>query len=485
MNKISKTISLALCVCITCLSLFVSVSATSNPILFANDCVCQSEDIVEIPLLIQSNPGFMGIGLEISYNQNCFTPVRVENGQILDVGMTNDSIMSSMPGSFNIFWAGTENIEEDGELFVLVFSVSSNVSRNETIHISLLQDDTFNENYNDVVIESRDIAVSITGTSSHSTEDVSLSVLTNGETIDVLGSTASIGVAIDSEVEIRYDSAVLSVLNVTGNGAVVSNVSSNTNSVSFHLRTESSSNKNLFTINFSRLTDVETQLVFSGVVSALNDTTPLRIISTSYTLNKSEITIYTDDHLSGKHEVDLDIPIYISNNSGIMGYKLIFQYDQDSIQPFAIVPTTLFNGALENSLGVNSGEFSVVWCGTENQTNNGLLFYIRCHVFTEETESIPFVISYSAIDTFDESLTSLMVSCLSSTIDLNQAVTGVVGDADGDGHVNAMDVHKIMRYLSGYNDEGFYPELADFTGDGKINARDVLLLMFAIVNGEI
>ena len=62
---------------------------------------------------------------------------------------------------------------------------------------------------------------------------------------------------------------------------------------------------------------------------------------------------------------------------------------------------------------------------------------------------------------------------------------GVAGDADGNGSVNAIDVIAVMRYLAGYSDDGFVLARADFNADGKVNSRDVLMMMLAIVNGEV
>ena len=60
----------------------------------------------------------------------------------------------------------------------------------------------------------------------------------------------------------------------------------------------------------------------------------------------------------------------------------------------------------------------------------------------------------------------------------------ITGDANGDGKLNAKDVIAIMKYLVGYDADGFYAELSDMNGDGKVNSRDVLLIMRAIVEAS-
>lgn len=60
--------------------------------------------------------------------------------------------------------------------------------------------------------------------------------------------------------------------------------------------------------------------------------------------------------------------------------------------------------------------------------------------------------------------------------------SGLAGDADGDGNLNAADVIIIMRYLVGWRDEGVILAHFDYNGDSKINNRDVIMLMLSIVN---
>ena len=59
----------------------------------------------------------------------------------------------------------------------------------------------------------------------------------------------------------------------------------------------------------------------------------------------------------------------------------------------------------------------------------------------------------------------------------------VLGDATGDGRINAQDIVAMIKYIIGYETEAI-PGVMDMNGDGNVNARDVLIIMFAIVNGE-
>ena len=51
----------------------------------------------------------------------------------------------------------------------------------------------------------------------------------------------------------------------------------------------------------------------------------------------------------------------------------------------------------------------------------------------------------------------------------------IKGDATGDGKINAYDLIRFKKYLSG-NDVVFYEAAADVTGDGEVNALDLIRL---------
>jgi hypothetical protein len=69
---------------------------------------------------------------------------------------------------------------------------------------------------------------------------------------------------------------------------------------------------------------------------------------------------------------------------------------------------------------------------------------------------------------------------LSSNVELSSSIT--LGDADGDGKLNAKDVVAVMKYITGW-DVSISRAAADYNCDGKVNNRDLLEMMLAIVNG--
>lgn len=90
-------------------------------------------------------------------------------------------------------------------------------------------------------------------------------------------------------------------------------------------------------------------------------------------------------------------------------------------------------------------------------------------------ESVPVIVIGEEVTVYDE-VPPLASFKLPTT-------TYTLGDADGDGSVNARDAISLMKYIVGC-DVKLTQGAADMNADGKLNSRDVLVLMQTIVNGE-
>lgn len=69
---------------------------------------------------------------------------------------------------------------------------------------------------------------------------------------------------------------------------------------------------------------------------------------------------------------------------------------------------------------------------------------------------------------------------VNGAVDYNLAY-GIMGDANGDGEVNAKDVTAAMKYIVGKKGVTINESQMDFDRDGKVTAKDVTALMRALV----
>ena len=128
----------------------VSSAAVSNRV-YSDSVTIKNDKQITIPVKISGNKGFMGFSIMLTYDKNIFTPVSVSKGSLLN-GMFDDSISTSSSGSFKVVFSGTQNITGDGVLFNVTFNVKSTSVEKSYINLSYAKQDTFNEKWEDVVL---------------------------------------------------------------------------------------------------------------------------------------------------------------------------------------------------------------------------------------------------------------------------------------------------------------------------------------------
>ena len=66
----------------------------------------------------------------------------------------------------------------------------------------------------------------------------------------------------------------------------------------------------------------------------------------------------------------------------------------------------------------------------------------------------------------------LPLTAMAQTFEHEETFT--IGDADGDGEVNMLDLFSLKRYLSGYQNENFVTDACDFSAKGSVSMPDLL-----------
>lgn len=159
-----KTISLFM---VLALLLFTAVLSTTTVCavgrtrIYASAVEVKPGVRIEIPVRVEGNVGIMGFRITVHYPEVLSSPV-VARGDVLSSGSLNDSITAATNESFDVVWANTENVQSDGTLFVVSFDVPDKTADGEYgISLSYSQKDTFNEQYEDVVLSCENTTVTI------------------------------------------------------------------------------------------------------------------------------------------------------------------------------------------------------------------------------------------------------------------------------------------------------------------------------------
>lgn len=137
------------------------VSPEETCVVYADEAKIQKGKIVSVPVSIKNNPGIMGFVMLVTYDTELLEPVSAEKGGVIPEGTTfDDNCTMGKGGTFKVLWSGTDPVEADGDLFTLNFQVKEEITEMGTvIGLDYKQSDTFDGDYNDVVMDCKPIVL--------------------------------------------------------------------------------------------------------------------------------------------------------------------------------------------------------------------------------------------------------------------------------------------------------------------------------------
>lgn len=140
----------------------VKPSATSEIAeIYAEDVTANYGDEITIPIYIENNHRLMGYRLDFKYDTSLLQPISATCGaDFSSGGQFNDSI-GVKNGEFKVIWNNVDEKYANGILLNLKFKVLTDEKIKTAIVMNYSQPDTFNEKYEDVVFNCKDISVSL------------------------------------------------------------------------------------------------------------------------------------------------------------------------------------------------------------------------------------------------------------------------------------------------------------------------------------
>ena len=420
-TKFIKAVILLISILMITSSAFVVTSAAGSATISAGEIgtVTPGQNIT-IPVSISNNTGIMGFSISFEYDENILTPVSVTPGTIIN-GLFDNSIETSVAGHFDVVWSGTENCVQNGVLFNITFTVNNSASGTTEIGVSYSQADTFNEKWEDVVIDCKDINLTI---GSQHTTQTTLSignVNTVANKIVVVPVNISGNSSVDNlNVSISYNKDMLVPKSVLGENYIVSsdNISDAKGTLSFSLSSDSPENGIAANVEFFVKSEAD------GIYNLDASADSVKCISGSISVITPDGTacISADSVIALRGET-IAVPVKISSNSGLMGYRLTFTYDDDILTPVSAVAGNGFAGNSDNSIGITEGKFDVVWSNSANIAINGdivvLTFKVNDNAVFGKSEV---EISYTQSDTFDEEWNDINLVCSDFVVDIKSVI---------------------------------------------------------------
>lgn len=145
-------------------------------------------------------------------------------------------------------------------------------------------------------------------------------------------------------------------------------------------------------------------LCFSVIVLLIN-TVPALAAGTVAVLSAEDVSI-TDNTLL--------VPVNISDNPGIMGFKVTASYSPDLLEiSNATAGSVTTKGSFIHNAGKASGQVDIIWYSTEQTVDNGSLFVLTVKPTDGfiENESTKITLSFSQADTFNEKYEDVAFNC--------------------------------------------------------------------------
>ncbi len=365
MKKVKKYLSILLSFALIFASLSQGniVKAADNPTVYADAVTTEPGEEISIPVTISGNAGIMGFMMSVTYDEEILTPTAVTIGELLS-GNFDHNMAESEAGEYDILWSGTEDAIGDGVLYTLTFTVADTAQAGTTeIGLSYSQADTFNEAWEDVVLDCQAVSVSIAG-----------------------------------EAEVSGEPSASPT-----NEPTISPASGSTESPTSEPPASP--------------TNEPSASPFSGTEEP--QTTP----DVTLAPDDAEFRVYGNE-VNAEAGKEISIPVYLSNNQGIMGFVMSVSYDTDILTPVSVEAGALIPSGttFDNNADIStSNTFDILWAGTDNVTEDGCLYNLNFKVADDaEAGNTNIQLSYSQSDTFNVDYEDVVLNCIDITVSIGE-----------------------------------------------------------------
>lgn len=125
------------------------------------------------------------------------------------------------------------------------------------------------------------------------------------------------------------------------------------------------------------------------------------------------------------------VPINIDNNSGIMGFKIMLDYDPDLLSVKNVSAGVITEeGNFVHNAGLKAGHVDIIWNGISNVTGAGTLFSVYVKAIGVIKENAEIKISYSQSDTFNEEYKDVAFDCKNIVITNSKSSNSVINESN-------------------------------------------------------
>lgn len=159
-----KKVLMALMAFVLLLSNCLTVLAVEKPTVYSDEVYAALKESFTVPIKLKNNAGLMGFKITVKYPEAQIALNDISSGSLTKKGMFNTTVTDyySVKGSFDVIWSDTQNVSEDGTLFILTFETLGYADYGKyKIDLTYSADDTFNEKWGAVQLDCQSITVNI------------------------------------------------------------------------------------------------------------------------------------------------------------------------------------------------------------------------------------------------------------------------------------------------------------------------------------
>lgn len=395
---------------------------------------------IRVPVSIKNNTGILGWELKFDYDVDVLTPISVDYGDVISGGIQDNIAGDMVPGSINIYWAGSDNENYNGVMFYINFEVNQSAVGNTKIDITYSPEDTFDTDFNDIYLDCQPINLSITNNaySQYAKINASAEDVTAGDELQLKLNISEINSVTKTNVTVDYNTDNFEFKSVNfANGITVKNTNNNGKlALDISGITSTADDTDFVTVTF-KCKDKAMSGTYDFVVSSADKGIICKgcsvKVNPSATSEIAKISI--PDGITGQNGDLISVPVNIENNHGIMGYRITVKFNPDELEIISADKSNEFAGNFNDSIGNKTGEFDLLWNNTEEIIKDGYLFTLKFNVITQNDVTSKIQISYSQEDTFNEEYSDVVFNCTDSEIKLcyqHNYILNVVSPTCGD-----------------------------------------------------
>lgn len=227
---------------------------------------------------------------------------------------------------------------------------------------------------------------------------------------------------------------------------------------------------------------MDTEYINILVYDSQTEPTPTPTVKPTVTLTPTE-TPYdglavTAKKVTAKAGSEVEIPISISKNPGIAGFKFKISYDKSVLIPISITKGSAFgNGTLNSNINQggdlsNLDEVTAYWSNPSNVSADGEMFTVKFKVSDNATDgTYPITLTYEDGDITNQTFDNINPKIINGAVTLTKVKKG---DIYEDGVVNTKDGVLLSQYLAKWNINFTENQMtaADVYEDGVVNTKD-------------